>query len=303
MQIVVKKISQFAGHTGAVYALENSLDENKFFSGGSDRIIAEWDLKNPDAGQMLANVPEIIYSLKLIPEKKILLVGQSAGGMHIIDLVSRKEIRLLKYHSAAVFDINFSQEHNLLFSAGGDGSFSVSKLDDLSLIKAFKLADEKLRSIAVHPSQKEIAIGCGDGSICVFELPSFEQKKRWLAHQQKFSVNTVQYSPDGNFLFSGSRDAHLNIFDVKNNYSLIKSIPAHNYAIYSIEFSPDKKFFATASRDKTIKIWDAEKFEVIVRLDIERSGGHLNSVNTLLWKNDFFISAGDDRSVIIWKIG
>lgn len=301
MQIVLK--AKFTGHTGAVYALENSLDENKFFSGSGDHIIAEWDLTSSENGQLLAQIPEIIYSLKLIPQEKILLIGQSAGGIHVIDLDTRKEIRLLQYHKSAVFDINFSNEHNLLFSVSGDGTFSASKLPDLSLIKTIKLADEKIRSIAVHPSQNEIAIGCGDGSICVFELPSLEQKKRWLAHQQKFSVNAVRYSPDGNLLLSGSRDAHLNIFDVKNNYALINSIPAHNYAIYSIIYSPPgKNLFATASRDKTVKIWDADTMEVLTRLDKEKSGGHLNSVNTLLWKNDYLISGSDDRSIIVWEV-
>ena len=298
----VKKIAQLTGHSGAVYAFENSLEENKFFSGSSDHIIAEWDFTSSENGQLLAQIPEIIYSLKLIPQEKILLIGQSAGGVHVIDLNTRKETRLLQYHKSAVFDINFSNEHNLLFSVSGDGTFSACKLQDLSLIKTIKLADEKIRSIAVHPSQNEIAIGCGDGSICVFELPSLEKKKRWLAHQQKFSVNAVRYSPDGNLLLSGSRDAHLNIFDVKNNYALINSIPAHNYAIYSIIYNSDKNLFATASRDKTVKIWDADTMEVLMRLDNEKSAGHLNSVNTLLWKNNYLISGSDDRSIIIWEV-
>ena len=297
-----KKITHLTGHSGAVYALESSLEENKFFSGSSDRIVAEWDLTTSDNGQLLAQIPEIIYSLKLIPQKKILLVGQSTGGIHIIDLLIRKETRLLKYHNNAVFDLNFSVVHSLLFSLGGDGTFSISRLDDFSLVKTIKLADEKLRSIAIHPEQNELVIGCGDGSICVFKLPSLELKKRWLAHQEKFSVNAVQYSPDGNYLLSGSRDAHLNIFDVKNDYMLMTSIPAHNYAIYSIVFSPDKKYFATASRDKTVKIWDAENFRVLVRLDKEKYEGHLNSVNILLWQNDFLISGSDDRSIITLKI-
>ncbi|MEP7167941.1 MAG: WD40 repeat domain-containing protein [Bacteroidota bacterium] len=298
----VKKTAHLTGHSGAVYALENSLEENKFFSGSGDHIVAEWDLTSSENGQLLAQIPEIIYSLKLIPQEKILLVGQSTGAIHVIDLVTRKEIRLLKYHTAGVFDLEYSSAHQLLFSLGGEGTFSISKLDDLSLIKTIKLTDEKLRSIAIHPEQKEIAIGCGDGSICVFDLPSLELKKRWMAHKEKFSVNTVSFSPDGNYLLSGSRDAHLNIFDVKNNYKLMTSIPAHNYAIYSIVFSLDKKYFATASRDKTVKIWDAENFSLLMRLDKEKYEGHLNSVNKLLWKNDSLISGGDDRSIFAWQI-
>jgi WD40 repeat protein len=298
----IKKIKQLTGHSGAVYALENSLEENNFFSGSGDHIVAEWDATTEENGKLLSQIPEIIYSLKLIPLQKHLLIGQSTGGIHVIDLSTRKEVRLLHYHSAGVFDLSFSDMHNLFFSVGGDGTFSISRLNDFSLIKTIKLADEKLRSIALHPEQKEVVIGCGDGSISIYELPSLELKKRWLAHREKFSVNTVQFYDHGNYLLSGSRDAHLNIYDVKNNYSLVTSIPAHNYAIYSIVFSPDKKHFATASRDKTIKIWNTDTMEVLTRLDNEKSSGHLNSVNTLLWKNNYLISGSDDRSIIVWEV-
>lgn len=302
MSIEIKKVAQFTGHSSAIYALENSPEGNKNFSGGGDKIIAEWDLAKPDEGNLLANIPHIIYSLKLISQNKMLLAGQSAGGIHVIDLVTRKEIRLLQYHTSGVFDLALSEKHDLLFSVSGEGNFCISKLSDFLLIKTIKLADEKLRSISVHPSQNEIAVGCGDGSICVYELPLLEIKKRWMAHQEKFSVNTVCYSPDGNLLFSGSRDAHLNVFDLKNNYALIKSIPAHNYAIYSIVFNDDGNFFATASRDKTIKIWNAATLEVLARLDKEKSDGHANSVNKLLRKNNFLISCSDDRSIIVWEV-
>lgn len=303
MAIKANRNNTFTGHSGAIYALENSLEENKFFSGSGDHVIAEWDVANPASGKMLANIPEIIYTLKLIPEEKILLIGQAAGGIHVLDLASGEELRLLQYHKAAVFDIGFSKKNNLLFSAGGDGTFSISRLNDFSLIKTIKLADEKIRSIAVHPDETELAVGCGEGSICIFDLPSLEIKKRWMAHTQNFSVNAVVYFPDGNYLLSGSRDAHLNIFDVKNNNSLLNSLPAHNYAIYSIVFSPDSTYFATASRDKTIKVWNAEKMEFLIRLDKENYNGHNHSVNKLLWKKNCLLSASDDRVVIGWQIG
>jgi WD40 repeat protein len=103
-------------------------------------------------------------------------------------------------------------------------------------------------------------------------------------------------------MISGGRDAYLKIWSM-DNFSLLQSIPAHNYAIYSISFSPDRKYFATASRDKTVKIWNADTFEVLVRLDKENFEGHKNSVNKVLWmENNFLISAGDDRAIIIWEV-
>lgn len=302
MSLLIRKTAQLTGHTGAVYALENSPERNNFYSGGSDGIVAEWDLTSPDTGEPLAKVNNVIYSLKLIAAKKLLLIGQDAGGIHVIDLATRKEIRLLQFHTAAVFDLNYAAQHDLLFSAAGNGTLAITGLTDFAAIKSIKLGTEKLRNIAISNSQTEVAIGCGDGSIAVFDLPALTLKKRWMAHRESFSVNALHYSADDSILFSGSRDAHMNIFDAKNNFSLVKSIPAHNYAIYSIVFSGDKKYFATASRDKTIKIWDADSLEILARLDKEKQDGHLNSVNKLLWKDENLISASDDRSLIVWNV-
>lgn len=113
----------------------------------------------------------------------------------------------------------------------------------------------------------------------------------------------MRYSPDAKTLVSGGRDAHLNFWNV-SDYTLIKSVPAHNFAIYDIVFSPDKSLFATASRDKTIKIWDAKTSDFLLRINIENSNGHTYSVNKLLWTsfNNYLISAGDDRKIRIFEI-
>ena len=55
-----------------------------------------------------------------------------------------------------------------------------------------------------------------------------------------------------NFLLTGGRDGHLNIWQV-GDYDMIKLIPAHEWAIYDIVYSPNSNLFATASRDKTLK--------------------------------------------------
>ncbi|MBL0340625.1 MAG: WD40 repeat domain-containing protein [Bacteroidetes bacterium] len=303
-KLKIAKIASLTGHTGSVYSLEETGHSNTFYSGSSDKVVAQWDVDSPGDGTLLARSSDIIYSLKFVEERGILLVGQSGGGIHVVNLETRTEERLLQYHHAAVFDLAFSFKHGLLFSLSGNGELGMLNAIDFSLENKLILGKGKLRSVALNHDETVLAIGAADGSIFTFSLPGMQPLKHFQAHQIGFSVNALCFSPDGNYLLSGSRDAHLNIFEVKNDFHLFKSVPAHNYAIYSIAYSPDKKYFATGSRDKTIKIWDANSFDVLVRIDKTNNDGHVNSVNKILWhKNSgHLISASDDRSVMVWNI-
>jgi WD40 repeat protein len=141
----------------------------------------------------------------------------------------------------------------------------------------------------------------GDCYILIFDLHTLEYKKDFIAH--KLASNVVRYSPDGKFLLTGGRDAHLNIWSV-GNYELVHSISAHNWAIYDIVFSPDATLFATASRDKSIKIWDAKTFQLLQRITKENFDAHTHSVNKLIWSTyyNYLVSVGDDKMVMVWEV-
>lgn len=301
MQITINKISTLTGHNGSVYCLDKGISESTFFSGSSDRFIAMWNLETLQNEKFAAKFPAIIYAICHIPEKQLLIAGTSAGAIHILDLHKKEEIKILQHHTAPVFDIKYSLKTNCFYSGAADGNFAVCSLESLSLIKVKKLCEGKVRSINFNYYSSEIAVASADCYIRIFDLVTLEEKHLFSAHS--LSANIVKYSPDGNLILSGGRDAHLKIWDSKS-YMLIKDIPAHNFAVYDIAFSPDAKLFATASRDKTLKIWDANTFEIIVRLNKENYEGHANSVNKVLWSRykNYLISTGDDRAIMIWDI-
>jgi WD40 repeat protein len=143
-------------------------------------------------------------------------------------------------------------------------------------------------------------VGYSDHYIRIFDIDTLSMKQEWPAHGN--SVFTLRYSPDGNFLFSGSRDARLKVWDVQAGYLQTAEIVAHMYAINHIEFSRDGKHFVTCSMDKSIKVWDLEELKLLKVIDKARHAGHGTSVNKLLWNHDLLLSASDDRSISAWDI-
>lgn len=301
MNIDVKHIATLAGHSGCIYAMDKGISESTIFTGGSDLIIALWSLDTLKTEKFAASLPAAVYTICHIPEKNILLAGTTTGSVHIIDLEKNQEIKILQHHTAPIFDIKYSLKTNCFYTAGGDGNFAVCSLDTLSLIKIKKLSEQKVRNIDFNYVTSEIAVALGDCTILVFDLYTLEVKTDFIAHQ--LAANVVRYSPDGKFLLTGGRDAHLNIWQT-DNYELIKSIPAHNWAIYDIVFNPDTTLFATASRDKTIKIWDAKTYQLLHRITKENNEAHTHSVNKLLWStyNNYLVSVGDDKVVMVREI-
>jgi WD40 repeat protein len=300
MEII--KLGELTGHSSGIYVLESGRNGQTIFSGGGDRIVAEWNLETDQPEPLSIRVEHPIYSLCYMPSLHLLAVGHSGGGIHLIDLENRKEIRHFTYHSKGLYALRFNEHTGHLYASSGDGSFSVWDMAKLSHLRTLYLCDEKVRCLAISPDGQELAVGAGDGLIRVFDTTHFNERYQLKAHTM--GVNSLAYHPGGHLLISGGKDAFLHFWDKNDSYRLIHSIPAHNYAIYSIAFNPGSTLFATASRDKTIKIWDSTTFDILKRLDYKTMKGHNHSVNSLLWHQgqDKLLSAGDDKRIISWKI-
>ena len=135
-----------------------------------------------------------------------------------------------------------------------------------------------------------------------YNLQSLELNYTIKAH--KNSVFTLAYTQDGAWLLSGSRDAHLKVWNVENKYHLYESIVAHMFAINHIAFSPTGNYFDTCSMDKSVKVWDSKKLQLLKVIDKARHAGHGTSVNKLLWPDykSQLVSGSDDRSISVWAL-
>lgn len=302
-QIHVEKQHHFAGHSAGVFALAPGISPHTVLSGGGDGVIAEWDLMGDGHAKGIARVPGNIFSLCTLPDRHLILAGDLHGGLHSIDTRTNTEVNRFAWDGGAIYAIARLQEE-VVALCSGTGNLILRNIAAHNTIKVIQVSDQALRGIHLHPDGKRLAIASSDHKIHVLRVDDLSSIAVLdPVHGHNNSVFTVRWSLDGRYLVSGSRDAQLKVWAV-DTWTHVHTIPAHMFTINDICFSPDGTLFATAGRDKHIKLWDAERFTLLKVIDVEKYGGHVNSVNKLFWctSPNTLISCGDDRTVISWLI-
>ncbi len=73
--------------------------------------------------------------------------------------------------------------------------------------------------------------------------------------KQEDWVTSVSFSPDSQFLATGSRDGNVRIWDFVTG-ELYTTLVAHTGGVIDVSFSHDGKLLASGGRDDVIAIWD-----------------------------------------------
>lgn len=302
-EVQIEKRCEYSGHKGSIFALCLSEDERWLFSSGDDGLVVRWDLHADEKeGEGILRIAGSVYALISLTHLDILVAGSSTGSLYFIDLKSKKIIKQYARTQDAIYHMAYHAQTETLYILHGGGYLSEISVPDFTEKRFRRLSENHLRSIEVAADLGKIFLGTSADQIIVLALDSGEVVDHWQAHEN--SVFSLMHVKANALLFSGGRDAHMNIWDLKKQHQLVQSIPAHNYTINDFALSPDGDHFATASRDKTFKIWNTHSFQLMKVIDFAKNLAHTHSVNRIFWlkSDNSLISCSDDRRIIRWDI-
>jgi WD40 repeat protein/predicted Ser/Thr protein kinase len=112
----------------------------------------------------------------------------------------------------------------------------------------------------------------------------------------KGSVTSLDWSPDGRWLATGSTDATVRMWDLERQQERFV-LPGHTSHVRRVAWRGDGRQLASSGRDGLIKVWDADTGR-----EVRSWQGHKGGAHWVAWDpaDQRLASAGEDRFVKVW---
>ena len=117
----------------------------------------------------------------------------------------------------------------------------------------------RLRSVAISPDEKYIAVGSFDGTVRIILAEEWKVYKT-LKKERNMQISVIKFSPKGNYLAFGSDDSYISVYkvsDFKPKYKM-KKHPQH---ITGIDWSRDDYFLQSTCGGQELLYWKMESGE------------------------------------------
>ena len=219
------ELSLVSEHTGLTKAITFSNDGKIIVSGGSEdgtiffsnvlKILENnKGINNESLQTVLTGNAHGITSLALSPAGTTLATGGADGRIHLLDVASRRELKVLKGAQGTITALTFGVDGTHLFSGEENGTIRQwNALTGTEVGTGYNTPLGAITALSYSLSNECLAAGDTIGTIQFFD-PVTKHRKGEGFFIPNSSITTLIFSDDGSSLVSGSENGTIIVWDV-----------------------------------------------------------------------------------------
>ena len=176
-------------------------------------------------------------------------------------------------HTMQVYSMAFSPDGKTLASCSWDRTIKLWDVETGRQVKIFEDNAAPIYAVIFSPDGKTLASASDSGKVILWNVATGEKIETFeinstptsLTQDKSFS-KSIAFSPDGEFLASGSY-RNIKLWNIETGKQM-EITANHGDYVSSISFSPDGRTLASGSKDNMIKIWDVETGQIVKAFEV-----------------------------------
>ncbi|CAE6535209.1 unnamed protein product [Rhizoctonia solani] len=263
-------LGQLTGHTDLVHFVRYSPDGSRILSCSYDGTLRQWNAQTGDPLSVNTQItdtfspaekyhlprfvsaaysPNSRFIVTVSVSSQICLWDSNSGEIIFGPIQSQSEAILVEFTADATtlipdWDNNTDKESS---ANGGHLVHTIRPPDDVSML-AFAFSSDHSCSVVANSDTYNLWLYKPNTQT------ETETSGSFTGHTKK--ITSVQFSPNGTCMVSGSWDKTVHIWDVQTGFSIFGPLRGHTNWVSSVAYSPDNMHAASALSDGTICIWD-----------------------------------------------
>lgn len=218
-----------------------------------------------------------------------------------------EQLRTLRGHQEAVYQVAFSPDGSLLATASFDGTVKLWRVDDGVEVATLVGHSAKVLSVGFSADGRSLLSASADKTLKLWSLLAGEgddspagsinasETASFSGHED--IVHSLAFSPDAKTAASGSADKTVRIWNLTDGKQ-VRSIDAHASSVYCVAYSPDGKQIVSGALGSEMKLWNVADGTEIKTLQAGQDGVFRVS----FFDEDHLLSGGSDKIVRKWDI-